>query len=87
VENNSKRKEQHYVIAIITITLQQQMKNTYHLTRVKKKKHYGTDVQVVEFGCIISAGDVLLLLVNCVTFALGCCKHSKNGSFDIRLFM
>jgi hypothetical protein len=78
VENDSKRKEQNYVIAIIMIILKQQMENTCLVTELKKK-HYGTDVQVVEFGCMKSAGDVLLLMVSCVTYALGCCNLSKNG--------
>jgi hypothetical protein len=44
------------------------------------KENCGTDVQVVEFGCMKSAGDVLLLMVSCVTYALGCCNLSKNCS-------
>lgn len=79
MENDSKRKEQNYVIAIMTIILKQQMKYTCFVTELKKK-HYGTEVQVVEFGCMKSAGDVLLLMVSCVTYALGCCNLSKNGS-------
>lgn len=67
------------MIAIMMIILKQQMKNTCVMTELKKK-HYGTDVQVVEFGCMRSAGDVLLLMVSCVTYALGCCNLSKNGS-------
>lgn len=61
------------------IILKQQMKNTCLVTELKKK-HYGTDVQAVEFGCMKSAGNVLFLMVSCVRYALGCCNLSKNGS-------
>ena len=79
MKNDSERKEQNYVIAIMMIILKQQMKNTCLVTELKKK-HYGTDVHIVEFGCMKGAGDVLLLMVSCVTYALVCCNLSKNGS-------
>jgi hypothetical protein len=34
------------------MTLKQQLKNVLLVTTLEKKKSYGTDAQVVEFGCV-----------------------------------
>jgi hypothetical protein len=51
------------------MTLKQYLKNVLRVTILEKKENYGTDAQVVEFGCMGSIAGGTLLMVTCVTFA------------------
>jgi hypothetical protein len=42
-----------------------------------KKENYGTDAQVVEFGCTMNVAGETLLRVTCVTFAFRCPSFLK----------
>jgi hypothetical protein len=57
---------------------------------ILEKDNYGTDAQVVAFGCMRSVADGTLLMVICVTFASRCPSSLKLHiliKFNIGFFL
>ena len=51
------------------VILKQQLKRVSLVTTLQKRKNYGTNAEVVEFGCFKCAADGTLLMVTYVIFA------------------
>lgn len=65
------------MVTMKLVTLKQQLKNVLLVMILEKKQSYGTDAQVMEFGCVRNLVGGSLLMATCAAFAVRCPSFVK----------